>query len=73
MRLVLDTNVIISGLLWGGPPRHLLDLAQTSKIKLYTCSQLLKNWPTHLPTPNFQTAFSSLEAASNISAKTMQC
>ena len=27
-RLVLDTNVVVSGLLWNGPSRRLLDLAR---------------------------------------------
>lgn len=32
MRVVLDTNVIISGLLWKGPPKTLFDLVQTGKL-----------------------------------------
>jgi len=28
MRLVLDTNVVASGLLWDGPPAKLIDAAQ---------------------------------------------
>lgn len=41
MRVVLDTNVIVSGLLWGGPPRRLLDLARRNTIILYTSAVLL--------------------------------
>ncbi len=41
MRVVLDTNVIVSGLLWGGPPRRWLDLARQNTIALYTSAVLL--------------------------------
>lgn len=41
MRVVLDTNVIVSGLLWGGPPRRLLDLARQNAITPYTSAVLL--------------------------------
>lgn len=41
MRVVLDTNVIVSGLIWGGPPRHLLDLARQKTVTLYTSTALL--------------------------------
>ena len=34
MRLVVDTNTVISGLLWGGPPGLLIDLALGGRIKL---------------------------------------
>ena len=27
LRLVLDTNVLVAGLLWNGPPRRLIELA----------------------------------------------
>ncbi len=41
MRLVLDTNVVISGLLWRSHPRRLLDLAKEDTVSLYTSSALL--------------------------------
>lgn len=41
MRLVLDTNVVLSGLLWRSHPRHLLDLAKEGTVSLYTSSALL--------------------------------
>jgi predicted nucleic acid-binding protein len=36
MRLVLDTNVVASGLLWGGSSAQLLDTAQVGEIELFT-------------------------------------
>lgn len=41
MNLVLDTNTVISGLLWKGAPRQVLDLARSGSISLFTCPELL--------------------------------
>lgn len=41
MRAVLDTNVVASGLLWGGAPRQLLQAAREKKLQLYTSTVLL--------------------------------
>jgi putative PIN family toxin of toxin-antitoxin system len=41
MRLVLDTNVVVSGLIWGGVPRRLLDLARDGHLSLFTSNVLL--------------------------------
>lgn len=41
MRVVADTNTVVSGLLWHGPPRELLDAARSGKIQLFTSSILL--------------------------------
>ena len=41
MRMVLDTNVVASGLLWRGPPRELLHAARERKIALFSSPPLL--------------------------------
>lgn len=41
MRIVADTNTVISGLLWGGPPRQILEYARIGQIRLYTSHSLL--------------------------------
>lgn len=41
MRVVLDTNVVTSGFLWGGVPRQLLYAAHEKKLQLYTSTTLL--------------------------------
>lgn len=41
MRLVLDTNVVASGLLWQGPPNRLVEEAFDGKIELATSPALL--------------------------------
>ena len=40
LRLVLDTNTALSGLLWNGPPERLISVALRQEIALY-CSQVL--------------------------------
>ena len=41
MRLVLDTNAAVSGLLWHGNPGKLIDAAQAGSVTLYTTAPLL--------------------------------
>jgi putative PIN family toxin of toxin-antitoxin system len=41
MRIVADTNTVLSGLLWQGPPRRLLDLARRRAFTLCTSPTLL--------------------------------
>lgn len=41
MRLVLDTNVVTSALLWGGVPRLLLQAAREQSVALFTSTPLL--------------------------------
>lgn len=41
MRLVLDINTAISGLIWRGVPADLLDLALASRIRLISSTPLL--------------------------------
>ena len=41
MRVVADTNIVVSGLFWRGTPRQLLDSARAGLIDLYTSPALL--------------------------------
>ena len=41
MRLVLDTNVVVSGLVWSGPPRRLLDMGRSGRVLLFSSAILL--------------------------------
>lgn len=41
MNVVADTNVVISGLLWRGAERAVLDAARSGSIKLFTSPALL--------------------------------
>lgn len=40
-RVVLDTNVVASAMLWGGSPLKLLHAARTQRLQLYTSLPLL--------------------------------
>jgi putative PIN family toxin of toxin-antitoxin system len=41
MRVVLDTNVVVSALIWGGTPFRLVQAATAGDIELYTSPVLL--------------------------------
>lgn len=41
MRIVADTNTVLSGLLWQGPPRQIIDRARVGAITLHTSIHLL--------------------------------
>ena len=42
MRAVLDTNTVVSGLLWRGNPRRILDAARDDILELCTSAVLLQ-------------------------------
>ena len=41
LRLVLDTNIVVAGLLWNGPPRRLLQAAIDGDVALFSSAVLL--------------------------------
>ena len=41
MRVVLDTNIVVSALVWGGAPYRLLQLGQAGEIDLVTSPALI--------------------------------
>jgi len=41
VRVILDTNVVVSALIWGGTPYRLIEAAANGAITLYTSSILL--------------------------------
>jgi len=53
VRVVADTNTIISGLLWYGAPRYVLNYARTDKIRLFTSKALLAELNTVLQREKF--------------------
>lgn len=59
MRLVLDTNIVVSGLVWGGTPRKLLDLARDKHVTLFTSSELLDELADVLSRGKFATMLAS--------------
>lgn len=53
MRLVLDTNVVASALLWDGPPRRLFEAGRGETIRLFTSPPLLAELTDILARPKF--------------------
>jgi putative PIN family toxin of toxin-antitoxin system len=41
MKLVVDTNVLISGLLWGGPPNRILKWARDGRVVMFACESTI--------------------------------
>jgi putative PIN family toxin of toxin-antitoxin system len=54
MRLVLDTNVVVSALLWDGGPRKLLSAGRRGELELYSSPPLLRELTDVLCRPKFQ-------------------
>lgn len=44
IKLVLDTNVFMSGIFWSGPPAKILDAWQERKIKIITSPSILDEY-----------------------------
>ena len=53
MRVVADTNTVVSGLLWHGNPRRVLDAARAGTLQLYTTAGLLAELDEVLQRPKF--------------------
>jgi len=53
MRVAPDTNVVVSGVLWQGSPRQVLDAARAGKITLFTTRFLLAELQDVLTRPKF--------------------
>ena len=53
MRVVIDTNTVISGFLWGSYPRQIIDLVRTQEITVYTSSFLIEELSEVLSRPKF--------------------
>ncbi len=53
MRVVADTNTLVSGLLWQGNPRRVLDAARAGTLQMYTTAALLAELEDVLQRPKF--------------------
>lgn len=62
MRLVLDTNIVASGLLWNGVPAQLVDAARADEIEIFTSRVLLVELTRIL----YRTKFANVIAASGL-------
>jgi putative PIN family toxin of toxin-antitoxin system len=57
VRLVLDTNIALSGLLWGGVPGQLIDAAERQRVELASSTALLAELQGVLSRPKFAAQF----------------
>ncbi len=55
MRAVLDTNVLLSGLLWHGTPHRLIEEVRAGAFTLITSAALLTELGEVIRRPKFQT------------------
>lgn len=53
VRAIADTNIVVSGLLWHGAPRQVLEAARSGIIQLYTSLVLLAEFVDVLQRPKF--------------------
>lgn len=61
MRLVLDTNVVVAGLLWSGQPRRLLELAMDEAVALVSSPALVAELLHTLQYPKFAKRMAAFE------------
>jgi putative PIN family toxin of toxin-antitoxin system len=60
MKVVVDVNVLISALLWGGTPRKILILAQNNQISIFASPDLFQELENTLKRTKFQAKIKSL-------------
>lgn len=61
MKVLLDTNIWISGLLWGGNPRRIIQLAVAEQIVVYSSKLLIDELQATLTYPKLQRRLEKLE------------
>lgn len=54
MIIVLDSNVILSGILWGGPPARVLERVELGMDKAFTSRSMLRELDAVLKRPKFR-------------------
>jgi putative PIN family toxin of toxin-antitoxin system len=60
MKVVVDVNVWISGLLWQGIPQKILQLAQNNQVYIFASPDLFEELETTLRRKKFQSKIKSL-------------
>ena len=63
LRIVLDTNIVASGLLWDGVPARMIDAGLSGKVALFTSRRLLAELTRILRRPKFATAIGASDAS----------
>lgn len=65
MRVVVDTNVIVSAMLWTGSPHRILVAAEDARLTLYTSPALLRELAGVLNRPKFAARLRELQASAS--------
>ena len=65
MRVILDTNILVSGFLWSGPSRQILDVARQGEIQLFTTQVLFDELANVLRRDKFATRLKRADVSSN--------
>ena len=63
MRVVLDTNVVASALLWGGTPERLIRAADEEGLELFTSEALIAELAGILERPKFAAKLAELNSS----------
>jgi putative PIN family toxin of toxin-antitoxin system len=62
LKIIIDTNVTISGLLWGGAPNQILKLCRSEVVRILECKETLDEVKNVLQYPKFSERLSALGA-----------
>jgi putative PIN family toxin of toxin-antitoxin system len=65
MQVVADTNIVVSGLLWRGNPRQILDAARDGIIVLFTSAMLLEELEDVLSREKFAALLEAADVAAH--------
>ncbi|TET92586.1 MAG: putative toxin-antitoxin system toxin component, PIN family [Desulfobacteraceae bacterium] len=65
MRVVVDTNVIVSGLLWGGPPNQILKWARDGVLEILNCEEITNELRNIIQYKRFSQRLSDLSISPN--------
>jgi putative PIN family toxin of toxin-antitoxin system len=62
VRVVADTNTVLSAFLWGGPPKQVLDAARERRIQLLASAALLAELEDVLTRPKFAARIAQIDS-----------
>ena len=64
--VVFDTNILISGIIWRGPPYRCLELARSEQTESVTCREILNEFEEKLKVKFGYSADRATEAVSDV-------
>ena len=65
MKAVVDTNVVVSGLLWGGPPNRILRWAREGILEIVACEETIAELRRVIQYKRFSKRLSDLDISSD--------